>query len=164
MEKVIYRHMFTDKYNLFSNVCICKGKESVMETFKIRNSLNPPPQKIIYIKYKSGIYNKRLLEAWYTCKMPSVTWGKQERAAAQGHAQQHTQTSSGHLTQSRGSLGGCNLEKHPLHHCQKWGYGEVMEPLLELSCFFLPKHPVADLLWERPSSPGGDYSGYIMIP
>lgn len=59
---MIYRHIFTDKYNLFSNVCICKGKESVMEAFKIRNSLNKPNKIIMYVKYKSGIYNKRLLE------------------------------------------------------------------------------------------------------
>lgn len=59
---MIYRHIFTDKYNLFSNVCICKGKESVMEAFKIRNSLKNPNKIIKYIKYKSGIYNKRLLE------------------------------------------------------------------------------------------------------
>lgn len=36
-----------------------------------------------------------------------------------------------------------NLETRPIHHRQKRGYGEVLTPLLQLSCFFFPKCPVA---------------------
>lgn len=36
-----------------------------------------------------------------------------------------------------------NLGKYPIHHCHTWGHGELLKPLLELSCFFFPKCPVA---------------------
>lgn len=66
---MIYRHIFTDKYNLFSNVCIYKGgKKSVMEAFKNRNPFKKSNKMIMYFMYESGIYNKRLLWVWCTCR------------------------------------------------------------------------------------------------
>lgn len=42
---------------------------------------------------------------YFECDAPAdAKCGKQERAAAEGHTQQHAQTSSGCPTQGRGSL------------------------------------------------------------